>query len=210
MQHNSRKILGVLIATVLALNAFIAGLLGYAMLEAKARKEREVRTTVENLALLLDQSVGSSVREIDLLLRGAQNRIERALRDKGRLERDDFDSVIDVHRDGLSQTAQVRVSDATGTVVLGDQVTAETRTSYADRPFFIDHRALDDGEMQASKLLHGRISNTWIVVFSRRYNAPDGDFAGVVTAAVPADHFQRLLSGLQLGPHGIAWCATST
>lgn len=72
MQHNSRKILGVLIATVLALNAFIAGLLGYAMLEAKARKEREVRTTVENLALLLDQSVGSSVREIDLLLRGAQ------------------------------------------------------------------------------------------------------------------------------------------
>ena len=204
MQHNSRKILGVSIATVLALNAFIAGLLGYAMLEAKARKEREVRTTVENLALLLDQSVGSSVREIDLLLRGAQNRIERALRDKGRLERDDFDSVIDVHRDGLSQTAQVRVSDATGTVVLGDQVTAETRTSYADRPFFIDHRALDDGEMQASKLLHGRISNTWIVVFSRRYNAPDGDFAGVVTAAVPADHFQRLLSGLQLGPHGIA------
>ena len=75
MQHNSRKILGVLIATVLALNAFIAGLLGYAMLEAKARKEREVRTTVENLALLLDQSVGSSVREIERLLLGAQNRI---------------------------------------------------------------------------------------------------------------------------------------
>ena len=70
MQHDSGKILGGLIATVLALNLFVAGLLGYAMLEAKSRKEREVRTTVENLALLLDQSVSSSVREIDLMLRG--------------------------------------------------------------------------------------------------------------------------------------------
>ena len=204
MQHDSRKILGGLIATVLALNLFIAGLLGYAMLEAKSRKEREVRTTVENLALLLDQSVSSSVREIDLMLRGVQLRLERELREKGRLQRDDFDSAIVLHRDGLSQTAQVRVSDSAGTVVLGDRVTSETRTSYADRPFFRDHRELNDGETRASKLLHGRIANTWIVVFSRRYNTPEGDFAGVVTAAVPADHFQRLLSGLQLGPHGIA------
>ena len=80
MQHDSRKILGGLIATVLALNLFIAGLLGYAMLEAKSRNEHEVRTTVENLALLLDQSVRSSVREIDLMLRGVQLRDERELR----------------------------------------------------------------------------------------------------------------------------------
>src|SRR5690606_28343754 len=89
-------------------------------------------------------------------------------------------------------------------VVLGHGVTPETQVSYADRDFFIAHRAQDDQQTLASKLFFGRIAGTWITVFSRRYNAPDGRFAGVVTAAVPAAYFRGLLSGLRLGPHGIA------
>ncbi|HRJ25385.1 MAG TPA: hypothetical protein PLZ11_15675, partial [Thauera sp.] len=66
MQRNKRTIHIALVATVLALNLFIAGLLAYTLEVAKERKEEEVRVTVENLSLLLDQSVSSSIREIDL------------------------------------------------------------------------------------------------------------------------------------------------
>ena len=74
------------------------------MLEAKARKEREVHHGREP-GLLLDQSVGSSVRGSTSCCAGP-TRVERAFAGQGRLERDDFDSVIDLHRDGLSQTVQ--------------------------------------------------------------------------------------------------------
>ena len=204
MHHNKKTVVLALIATVLALNVFVAGLLAYALSAAKERKEQEVRTTVENMALLLDQSVAASVREIELLLREVQMHLERDLRQGLTLDRGEMNGLIAEHQAWLLQSAEIRVTDATGAVVLGHGVTPETQVSYADRDFFIAHRAQDDQQTRASKLVFGRIAGTWITVFSRRYNAPDGRFAGVVTAAVPAAYFRGLLSGLRLGPHGIA------
>lgn len=204
MHQNRKTVLLALIATVLALNVFVAGLLAYALSAAKERKELEVRTTVENMALLLDQSVSASVREIELLLREMQIHLERELRQRQTLDRDEINARIAAHQDWLTQTAEIRVTDASGTVVFGHGVGPDTQVTYADRSFFIAHRAQDDDRTQASKLVYGRIADTWITVFSRRYNAPDGSFAGVVTAAVPVAYFQELLSGLKLGPHGIA------
>ena len=204
MHHNKKTVVLALIATVLALNVFVAGLLAYALSAAKERKEQEVRTTVENMALLLDQSVAASVREIELLLREVQMHLERDLRQGLTLDRGEMNGLIAEHQARLLQSAEIRVTDATGAVVLGHGVTPETQVSYADRDFFIAHRAQDDQQTRASKLVFGRIAGTWITVFSRRYNAPDGRFAGVVTAAVPAAYFRGLLSGLRLGPHGIA------
>ena len=204
MHHNKKTVVLALIATVLALNVFVAGLLAYALSAAKERKEQEVRTTVENMALLLDQSVAASVREIELLLREVQMHLERDLRQGLTLDRGEMNGLIAEHQAWLLQSAEIRVTDATGAVVLGHGVTPETQVSYDDRDFFIAHRAQDDQQTRASKLVFGRIAGTWITVFSRRYNAPDGRFAGVVTAAVPAAYFRGLLSGLRLGPHGIA------
>jgi diguanylate cyclase (GGDEF)-like protein/PAS domain S-box-containing protein len=204
MHQNKKTVLVALIATVMALNAFVAGLLAYALAEAKARKEQEVRTTVENMALLLDQSVSASVREIELLLREVQLHLERELHQRQPLDRGEMISLIAAHQAWLSQTAEIRVTDAAGTVLIGHGVGPKTQVSYADRSFFVEHRAHDDDRTRASKLLYGRIADTWITVFSRRYNAADGSFAGIVTAAVPAAYFQELLSGLKLGPHGIA------
>ncbi|CAM5434047.1 EAL domain-containing protein [Thauera mechernichensis] len=204
MQRNKRTIHIALVATVLALNLFIAGLLAYTLEVAKERKEEEVRVTVENLSLLLDQSVSSSIREIDLALREVQKHLEWSLRDEGVIDRTAMDELIDFHRDWLSAIAEVRVTNAAGEVILGHAVTPATRVSYADRSFFLEHQAGDAGRTLASTLLYGRIAGTWIVVFSRRYNDASGRFAGVVTAAVPVAFFERLLSGLRLGPNGIA------
>ena len=204
MHQNKKTVFLALILTVLALNGFIGGLLAYALSAAKERKEQEVRTTVENMALLLDQSVSASVREIELLLREVQAHLERELRQGRSLDRGEMNGLIAEHQAWLSQTAEVRVTDESGLVLLGHGVRPETQVSYADRDFFIEHRARDDERTRVSKLLFGRIADTWITVFSRRYNAPDGRFAGIVTAAVPAAYFKELLSGLRLGPHGIA------
>jgi diguanylate cyclase (GGDEF)-like protein/PAS domain S-box-containing protein len=204
MHHNKKSVVLALIFTVLALNIFVASLLAYALSAAKERKEQEVRTTVENMALLLDQSVTASVREIELLLRELQIHLEHELRHGQPLDGGAMNGLIAAHEDWLSQPAEIRVTDASGALMLGNGVTPDTRVSAADRDFFIQHRAQDDDRTRVSKLIYGRVTKTWVVVFSRRYNAPDGSFAGIVVAAVPAAYFQELLSGLRLGAHGIA------
>ncbi|HRP24480.1 MAG TPA: EAL domain-containing protein [Thauera sp.] len=204
MHQNKKTVFLALIATVLGLNAFIGGLLAYALSAAKERKEQEVRTTVENMALLLDQSVTASVREIELLLRELQVHLEHELREGRPLVGGAMSDLIAEHGGWLSQPAEIRVTDASGAVVLGHGVTPETKVNASNRDFFIEHREKDDGRTRASKLIYGRVAETWVVVFSRRYNAPDGRFAGIVVAAVSAAYFQELLSGLRLGPHGIA------
>ena len=204
MQQRRKTIFLALVATVVALNLFLVGLLTVALGEAKLRKEAEVRTTVDNLARLLDQSVSSSIRGIDQSLREVQLHLERSLRDRTPLDDAEVVAQVSFHESWLAQIAELRVSDEQGNVLLGHGVTPGIRVNYGDRDFFVMHRDHDDGRTLASKLLYGRISGTWITVFSRRYNHPDGRFAGVVTAAVPVQHFQQLLAGLQMGPRGIA------
>ena len=204
MQQRRKTIFLALVATVVALNLFLVGLLTVALGEAKLRKEAEVRTTVDNLARLLDQSVSSSIRGIDQSLREVQLHLELSLRDRTPLDDAEVVAQVSFHESWLAQIAELRVSDERGNVLLGHGVTPGIRVNYGDRDFFVAHRAHDDGRTLASKLLYGRISGTWITVFSRRYNHPDGRFAGVVTAAVPVQHFQQLLAGLQMGPRGIA------
>ena len=204
MHQHKKTVSLALIAAVVVLNLFIAGLLAYTLAAAKARKEQEVRTTVENLALLLDQNITASAREIDLALWTIQSELERELRSGIAPQTQETAALIAAYQSRLAVTAQIRVADAEGHVVLGHGVTPQTDVSYADRAFFQAHRDDASDRMRASKLVYGRIAEAWVNVFSRRYNHPDGRFAGIVTAAVPASHFERLLSGLDLGPRGIA------
>ncbi len=204
LQKNRKTVLLTLIATVVLLNVFNLALMAYTLCTARERQEQEVRTTVENLALLLDQSVTAMTREVDLSLREIQHNLEIDLRQRGTIAKGDAETLVALREEWLSGVAEIRVADATGAVLLGHGVTADTDVSYADRPFFNEHRMHPDDRMLASKLLKGRIAGTWINVFSRRYNHPDGSFAGIVTAAIPASNFRKLLSGLKLGPRGIA------
>ena len=50
----------------------------------------------------------------------------------------------------------------------------------------------------------GRVSHLWVVAFTRSYRGKDGEFQGVISAAVRIDRFTALLAGLALGPSGTA------
>ena len=204
MQHGTKHLRLILIAAVLVVNIFVFALLAFALAEAKNRQEMEVRTTVQNLALLLDQSVAASAREIDLSLREVADSLERELRLNGRPDERNMNALLTSRQNWISQLAEIRITDASGTVRHGLDVKPGSSATYRDRPFFITHSSRPDSGLIVSNLLMGRVSKAWATVFSRRYNNPDGSFSGVIAAAVPVTHFARLLSGLDLGPHGVA------
>jgi len=203
MLQTSRFYRLTLITTVLAINIFLAGLLAYALNETKHAQERDVRKTVENLAIVLDQNIGQATSKIDMSLRVIADELERELRLRGRLDDLDVNALLGDRRAWASSLADFRVSDASGTIRFGPGVEPGRNTSLADRFYFITHRDHRDSGLIVSNPISARLTDGWFISFSRRYQNPDGSFAGMVTGAVPVGYFTQLLSGLDLG-HGIA------
>jgi PAS domain S-box-containing protein len=203
MFQGTKSLRLILILVVLLFNAFVIYLLTDSLLQARDQREREVRTTVENVALLLDQNVGSLSQKIGLSLRDIADALEKDLRVSKQLEEKETNELLSERRDWMSRNVDFRVTDDTGLVKYGPGVVPGNYASYADRNFFIAHRASPDRGLLVTNPVVGRVSGVWVIVFSRRYNNPDGKFAGVVAAAVPVSYLSQIISGLSLGASGV-------
>jgi len=67
--------------------------------------------------------------------------------------------------------------------------------NYTDRAFFRYHR-------DHSAPVQAKLDGTWIITLSRRMNHPDGSFAGVVTATIDVELFQRFFETFNIGKEG--------
>ena len=119
MPFTSKFLRPILITTILAVNIFVIGLLAFALSMAKVRKEQEIRTTVENVALLLDHNISELVDKIDLSLRETANYLEREIRSRGRLDDLAGNALLAERRAWLSELAALQVIDALARCVMG-------------------------------------------------------------------------------------------
>ena len=82
MLQKNKSIFILLVLTGVIMNIFMISLLAYTLHTSREREEAEARTSVENLASLLEKSVSSSTQEINLSLYTLQTYIEKELREK--------------------------------------------------------------------------------------------------------------------------------
>ncbi|WP_439953278.1 PDC sensor domain-containing protein, partial [Escherichia coli] len=68
--------------------------------------------------------------------------------------------------------------------------------------YFTHHQTRSDRELFIAAPLRGSANDVWLIPVSRRFNRPDGSFAGVVVAAIRTDYFQNLYDGLHIGGNG--------
>jgi PAS domain S-box-containing protein len=194
--QRARKLL--LIALVGA-NMLVFVLAFYSLERSKGHHEAQARVLTENVASSLDQSVTSSIRSIDLALHAIVDELEEQLT-AGRLNAAITNTLIARTQSRLPELEGIRIADASGLVFLGTGVNKQDAVSWADRDYFIYHRENADKEMRFRKPRVGRVAKQYIVNFSRRFNYPDGRFAGVVSAPVAVTHFSGLLQQHQLPP----------
>jgi PAS domain S-box-containing protein len=203
--HGTKSIRLALIAAVLVVNAFVVFVLAGKLIEAREQAEREVQVTTQNMALLLDHGVTEMTKKIDLSLRSGVEELEKMLRSsRGLDDTAGVEALLAERSAWLSGIADFRITDASGAIKFGPGVHSEANVSYADRAFFIALRDRGDAGLVVSDPLLGRVTGKWAIAFGRRYNTPDGRFAGVIVAGVPVSQFAQLLSGLDVGPHGVA------
>ncbi|MDD3328674.1 MAG: ATP-binding protein [Zoogloea sp.] len=165
--------------------------------------ETQAESLTLNLAHVLDQSLSSSARSIDVALQALADEFSREAQSGSKyLDENEVLTMLARFKGWLPETESIRVFDAKGQPRwasrgnLGQvQDICQCFNTLRDDP--------------ARGLVVGRPVNRpgssgWLIPFSRRINRQDGSFGGIVTVIVPLEHFTELLSRPRLGEGGTA------
>lgn len=195
-----------LVLGVIVLNAIVVAIAVHALLASREHTNERVRQTTENFAYVLKENIEDSARSIDLTLQHIAYALELDLakNQRNQLGDDAIEELLASHNKQHPAVSAFRLSDARGDIRWGKGVDQKNIVNIADRAHFQQHQAAPAGRMFVTEPLYARIQASWAIVFSRSYRAPDGSFAGVISAPIPVDHFVRLLSRLNLGEGGTA------
>ncbi len=190
-----------LIVGLVCANILVFALSGTFLYESRKHYERLAQTQTRNVSHALAQEISASIEKIDLTLSTVTDELEHQLAGKGVDERA-MNAFLLRKAGRLPEIAALRVVNADGLLITGEQGGGPARVQWIEREFFAYHRDHADANLHFTKPFIGRFSKKYVITFTRRYNYPDGRFAGVAIAAVTVDHFTRLLSRFDLGPNG--------
>ena len=196
-----------LLITAVVFTNLAAFLLGaFSLHDSHQRAEELASQTTRNLVQVLDESLARSGRTIDVTLRAVVEELEREERDAqtGRGRDEAVMAMLARYKNWLPEAEGIRVFDEHGKSRWTSRSGPSAGITVADRAFFIALRADPLRGLYVSNPVPGRIVNGWVTPFARRFNHPDGSFAGVVSAIVPLSTITEALARPQLGPGGSA------
>jgi PAS domain S-box-containing protein len=171
------------------------------LFESKRLHEKAATTLTQNIATAIDHNVSKDVQKVDLALHSAVDELEHELSEGG-LKPNIVGKLLSALEQRLPEVEAIRVARADGLVIVGKGINAQEPVSWADRPSFTYLRDHPVTGIQIFGPVIGRTSKQYVMGFSRRFNYPDGSFAGVVTAPIAVTHFTSHLSQFDVGPNG--------
>jgi diguanylate cyclase (GGDEF)-like protein len=158
--------------------------------------EAGVRET-DRIATLLADQTNRSVAAIDVALEDVKARVDAAGLDtpeelsRAVYTKDIFDFLTARLRQlPLATVITLQASD--GALVNSTRQWPRPEANFADRDYFQHLRRIDDGEMFVSLPVNSRLVGTLTLYFSKRFNARNGDFAGVVSVGVEINYFANI------------------
>lgn len=187
---------------MLLLNLVVIGLAAFAIHEDQHEHERRARTNVQNLSQLLANDLGDVFFRSDLVLRTVVDEIEKNLV-KGALQPAQLVVFLKQQRSHLPEIISLRVTDENGLISFGEGVSAGSPVDISDREHFILQRGNPNAGLIIARPVKTRISKEWAIPLTRRFNHPNGRFAGIVAITVPVAYFVNQFSKLDLGTHGL-------
>ncbi|NML25692.1 ATP-binding protein [Zoogloea dura] len=193
----------ILLLAVLLIN-LAAGYQGWARLaEGRSRAEERAAQETRNLAQVLEQSLGSTARSIDVTLRAVVDELEAAAGGAHALRTEGGRDMLARYKSWLPEIEGLRVFDAEGRPRWA-RAGAPPGQGLIGAEAFRTLAGLVHDQLMVSPPQIEADSGVRVLSFSRRYRLPDGRFGGVVTAAVPLHYLEELLAVPRLGSKGLS------
>ncbi len=195
----------------LASAILVVMLVGFAVLllqdlrASRARAYGEARRDSDNLSRLIEREVQSAVEKLDVVLSETAHDFGPVVNDGKAL--DPLTANRELRRwMGFipeTQTDSLRVIDSLGRVAYNSGETAALPdVVVADRAYFLRQRDESHAGLVVSEPLLSRFTGKWLITLSRRMQRADGQFGGVVQAALRTEYFQSLFETLDVGNLG--------
>jgi len=154
--------------------------------------EREL----SNLAKALADESARSLQAVDVLLRDTASWYETS---GAQLDADAVSAGLGARTVGVAQVSVLTIVDANGRQRHRSRQTGEPPADVSDRPYFLAQRDSPDLGLFINPPIVTRTERQPALVVSRRLNASDGSFDGVVTAIVTLQRLQGMFSAIRLG-----------
>ncbi|MBI2296078.1 MAG: PAS domain S-box protein [Betaproteobacteria bacterium] len=157
---------------------------------------------LENLAVALGEQTRQSVHAADLIVAMTVEDIKGRLADGRRLTDAGLHERL---RDRVKALPHVRTMlfiDRDGDLRIHNRAFPAPAVNYRDRDYFQVHRDRRVTGLHVGEAVFGRTTPEWVHTFTRRVEDAQGEFLGVVAAAVKVAYFQDFYRALKLGVGG--------
>ncbi len=164
-----------------------------------------VRRDSDNLARVIEREVLTAVEKMDVVLSETAYEFGPVVNDGKSRQR------LEANRDlqrwmafiPEAQKESLRVVDPSGRVVYNAGQTAELPdVVVADRAYFLTQKNNPNAGLVVSEPLLSRFTGKWLITLSRRMLKADGQFGGLVQAALRTEYFQTLFEAVDVGRQG--------
>jgi diguanylate cyclase (GGDEF)-like protein len=189
--------------TFALLNAAIVLAFGVGLYQSHVRTEASALSASKNISQMLDDSITASESRINAALQMVVYDLERQLHSNGSLDEGEVGRLLKATRPAPGELSKVLIATANGQVLYGDGISRSKDLYYGKSGFFIDQRDHPNKGLIVFNADIGAVAKQGSISFSRRYNHPDGSFAGVVVSAMPISYFANLFSKSGVGTHGV-------
>ena len=98
---------------------------------------------------------------------------------------------------------EMGIMDSNGDAIIKSLVPNPAGLNYAEREYFRYHATHADRGAYIGARIKSKIDGTYAITVTRRFNNPDGSFAGVVVASVSMAYFQHLFDQMQAKSGGV-------
>ena len=198
----TRSIHTLLIAALLGVNLLAVVASEYWLNQSKLQFIQRAESNTRNIASAVERNVSASVSKIDFALTHLVDDVEQQIAKGHGVDGLNVQDMFDNYHDRLPEIEGLRLADERGLVLLGSGVAPRLVVSIADRDYFEALRQTNGHPLWITKPVWGRMVKHNVIIFARRYNRPDGAFAGVLIATISLNYFQQLLSRFDMGPGG--------
>lgn len=174
--------------------AILAGLFAAIYKAQESRFENETVEQSRGRVEIMRAQMDATLDKIAVALNSAEFYYHEQLRDNGKINPRKMNGLLVVQRQQIREFSHVRILDAAGTVRFSSEALPPASVNIADLAFYETHRTNPDPGLLISGPLFGRISQKWLLVFSRRLDGLDGTFAGVVYGSIELGEFEKIFA----------------
>jgi diguanylate cyclase (GGDEF)-like protein/PAS domain S-box-containing protein len=181
---------------VLAMSACVLGLVVWKALDARHTVLAQSETDTRNLAHSLIEHASRSIQAVDVAMSGMADLLKYQNPQPGR-----FNTFLANTADALPQLREIGVFDTLGNWRYSSLPETPTHNN-SDRDYFAYHRDHTDTNIRINSPITSRLTGRTSIILSKRIDAPDGSFKGVLTGAIDTQYFSDFYKTFQIGESG--------